>query len=148
MKETNLTASVIISFAEKLEDNSSKFYEKLAQKYGKESFLCFAKESKKNKILITRTYQETISDALEACFIKGLDLSNSIIARNLTQDMSFADALKTAIELEEKAVKFYVDVAERTKSLLATIPMVFRRIAENRKSRNQELKALLQDILR
>jgi len=146
MEEPNVTAAAIVNFAEKLEDNSSKFYEKLAQKYGKESFLSFAKESRKNKILITRTYQETISDALEACFIKGLNLSDNTITTTLTEDMSFEDALKMAIELEEKAVKFYIDIAERTKSLLATVPMAFRRIAENRKSRNHELNLLLKTL--
>jgi len=148
MEEPNVTCAAIISFAEKFEDNSSDFYEKLAERYakGKEKFLSFSKESKKNKILITRTYQETISDALEACFIKGLNLSDITITTSLAEDMSFLDALKMAIELEDKAAKFYIDVAERTKSLLATIPMAFRRVAKNRKNRKHELNSLLDSL--
>jgi len=124
------TCSAIISFAQKLEDNSSKFYEALAAKStkGEEAFLAFAKESRKNKLLVTRTYQETITDALEACFIQ-IDLSDYLAEMTLEEDMSYLDALKMAIKLEEKASNFYLDVAERSKSLLATIPRAFRKVA-------------------
>ena len=70
MEVTNTTAS-IISFAENLEDKSSEFYEHLSQLYPekREVFLDFIKENNKNKKQIVRTYQETISDALEASFV-------------------------------------------------------------------------------
>ena len=138
------TCSAIISFAEKLEDNSSKFYEESAEKYieGKETFLAFAKESRKNKVLVTRTYQETISDALEACFIQ-ITLSDYPAGMTLKEGMSYLNALKMAIELEEKANKFYSDAAERSKSLLATIPRAFKKAAENRNNRKLKLKTML-----
>ena len=141
MEEPNVTASAIISFAERLEDASSRFYEELAEKYaqGKETFLSFSKESRKNKVLVIRTYQENITDALEACFIKGLNLSDYLAETTLTEGMSYSDALKAAIELEEKASKFYSDAAELSKSLLATIPMTFRKVAERRNNRKLKL---------
>jgi len=149
MEEPNVTASAIISFAEKLEDNSSKFYEELAGKFveGKEMFLSFARESKKNKVLVIRTYQETITDALEACFIKGLNLSDYLAEMSLKEGMSYSNALKMAIELEEKASKFYLDVVERAKSLLATIPSAFRKVAERRNNRKLKLKSLLESSM-
>jgi len=138
------TCSAIISFAEKLEDNSSKFYEELAEKYteGKETFLAFAKEGRMNKVLVTRTYQETITDAIEACFIQ-INLSDYLAETTWKEGMSYRDALKRAIELEEKASKFYLDAAERTKSLLATIPRAFRKVAERRNNHKLKLKSLL-----
>ncbi len=141
------TCSAIISFAEKLELSSSKFYEELAEKAveNKETFLAFAKECKKNKVLLTRTYQETITDALEACFIQ-IDLGNYLTETTLREGMNYVDALKTAIKLEEKASRFYSDVAERSKSLLATIPNAFRRVAERRKNRKENLKSLLEKL--
>jgi len=147
--EEPTTASAIISFAEKLEGNSSNFYEELAEMYvqDRETFLAFADESKKNKVLVTRTYQETITDAIEACFsFKGVNLSDYLTQTTLTKGMSYSDALKTAIELEEKAVKFYSDVAERSKSLLATIPRAFRKVAERRNDRKLKLKSLLDKL--
>jgi len=146
MEEPNATASAIINFAEKLEESSLSFYEKLAEKSveNKGVFLSFAEESKRNRVLVTRTYQETITDALEACFsFKGLNLSNYFAKTNLTEDLSFPEALRIAIELEDKSSKFYSDVAEMSKSLLATIPMALRKVAERRNSRKLILKSLL-----
>ena len=149
MEEPNVTASAIISFAEKLEDDSSKFYKQLAEKYmeNKELFLSFAEEGRKNKLLVTRTYQETITDALEACFIKGINLNDYIVDTTLAEDANYSTALKMAIELEEKAGKFYLDTAERSESLLATIPRAFRKVAERRNNRKLKLKSLLESLI-
>lgn len=144
--EKPTTASAIIAFAEKLEDDSSKFYRDLAGRYtqNKEMFLAFAKENEKNKVQVTRTYQETITDALEACFsFKGLNLNDYITGTSLKEFTGYSDALTKAIELEEKASKFYSDVAELCKSLLATIPMAFRKISERRNNRKPTLELLL-----
>jgi rubrerythrin len=148
MEEPNVTASTIISFAEKLEDDSSKFYKQLAEKHveNKELFLSFAEESMKNKVLVTRTYQETITDALEACFIKGINLNDYISKTTLAEDANYSTALKMAVELEEKAGKFYLDTAERSESLLATIPRAFRKVAERRNNRKLKLKSLLESL--
>lgn len=72
-----VTTSDVIGFIERLEDDSSKLYYEMAEKYPcqKDIFLKYAEECEKSKILVTRTYQETITDALEACFsFKGLEL--------------------------------------------------------------------------
>jgi len=143
---TEVTASAIISFAEKLEDLSSKFYINLTERFveDREIFLSFAKESEKNRILVTRTYQETITDALEACFsFKGLNLNDYLIDTTLAENKDYSVTLKTAIELEEKAIKFYLDVANRSESLLAMIPRALRKAAEVRKKRMQKLQSLL-----
>lgn len=149
MEEPNVTASAIISFAEKLEDDSSKFYKQLAEKYmeNKELFLSFAEEGRKNKVLVTRTYQETITDALEACFIKGINLNDYISETTLAEDANYSTALKMAIELEEKAGKFYLNIAERFESLLATISRAFRKVAERRNNRKLKLKSLLESLI-
>jgi rubrerythrin len=144
MERTVATASAVVSFAEKLEDQTSGFYQELAKKFAddKETFDSFAKESEKGKVLVVRTYRETITDAIEACYsFEGLNLDDYYV--KLFASGNRADSLKTAIQLEDKAIKFYTDVAERSKSLLATIPMVFERIAKSRKSRKLKLELLL-----
>ena len=146
MGELIATASAIINLAEKFEDNASNFYQKLAQKFekNKATFLSFAEESKKNKVLVVRTYRETITDALEACFsFEGLNPNDYIAKASLGEDTSFSEALRMAIELEDKASKFYIKVADLSKNLLATIPSAFRKVAERRNSRKQALKSLL-----
>jgi rubrerythrin len=146
-----VTASVIVSFAEKLEDSSSTFYERLAERFveSKEIFLTFAKESEKNKTSVVRTYRETITDALEAGFsFEGLDIRDYEAETTLTEDVSYSEALGIAIELEEKACKFYSDVAERSQSLLATIPRAFSRVAKRRSDRKLKLQSLLDENIR
>jgi rubrerythrin len=145
MEEPSVTASAIISFAQDVEDNSSAFYEGLARRFpnDKKTFLAFAQESRKNKTLIVRTYQETITDALEACFsFESLNLADYAIETMLPEDANWTDALGVAIELEDRARAFYLDVAEQSESLLATIPQVFKRVARKRDKRKLELRSL------
>ncbi|MBC8235169.1 hypothetical protein H8E77_36960 [bacterium] len=146
MENLNVTASAIISFTEKLEDSSSAFYGDLAERWSenKETFLNFVKESGKNKTSIVRTYRETITDALEAGFsFEGLHLRDYAVETTLSEDANYTDDLGIAVELEEKACKFYLDVAECSKSLLATIPRAFKRVAKRRDARKLELQSML-----
>ena len=146
MGEPIATASAIISLVERLEDNATDFYQKLAQKYpkNKETFLAYAEESKKNKVLVVRTYRETITDALEACFsFEGLNQKDYETKASLDENAGFSEALKMAIELEDKASKFYIKVADLSKNLLATIPTAFRKVAQRRDNRKQALISLL-----
>ena len=140
------TASEAVSFAKELETESAKFYENLAQRYaeGKDIFLSFAKENNKNIVQTERAYFGVISDALEGCFsFKGIDTDNYSIETTLSEGRSYADALNMAVALEEKIVKFYLDAAEVSKSLMADVPQAFERIAKKRNERILKLKSLL-----
>jgi rubrerythrin len=146
MEDVHVTTSTIISFSDRLEEGSAKFYEELAARFAEhqDTFLAWAKDSRKNKVLVTRTYQETITDALEAGFcFEGLNLRDYAFEKTLPAGASYAEALKKALALEEKAQKFYLDVAERSQALLATIPRAFRRVAETRGRRKTGLQAMM-----
>ena len=141
----HLTASSIISYVQDLEDRSAAFYGDLAKRFEQHGdvFLKAAAESKKNKVAVVRTYQETITDALEACFsFEGLDLASYTVDTALPEDISSGEALEVALALEDAAVRFYVEVAERSQALLATIPRAFRRVARKRSKRKDELQDL------
>lgn len=146
MGKSTLTASAIMSFAEKLEDDSSAFYEKMARRFdeGKEVFLGFAKDSNKNKTHLVRTYQETISDALEATFsFEGVKLDDYDFESALAQDSSFKEAIKMALDIEESVSKLYSQIAAQAQSLLATIPGAFSRVAKKRSARKELLQTML-----
>ena len=146
MENVSLTASAIISFTEELEDESSAFYTALAERWpeNKETFQAFSKGGAKHKTWVVRTYQETISDALEASYaFEGMSLADYAVETTLAEDADYADALKMALALEEKACAFYLDVARRSESLLATIPSAFKRVAKKRGKRKPKLKSLL-----
>ncbi len=142
------TASEAISFSRELEGESAKFYANLAQKYadGKEEFLSFARENDKNITQVQRTYYGVISDAIEGCYsFKGIDTDDYSIETKLPEGVSYADALSMAVVLEEKIVKFYVDAARVSKSLMADVPRVFEKIAKKRNERILKLKSLFKE---
>ena len=144
-EQTSVTAAEVITSAQKLEDASAALYEVLAGKCieHSERFLAYARDSRKNKVLVTRTYQETISDALEACYcFEGLRMADFAFNTQGASKAGYAETLQMALELEEQAIRFYLDVAKRSQSLLATIPQAFKRVAQKRNERKLELQSL------
>ena len=145
MKGSQLTASAIISFAEDLESRSSAFYEKLGERFAqhRDTFMRFARECEKSKALVTRTYRETISDALEAGFaFEGLEPRDYVVDLGLSERASLSGALAISLDLEATAIDFYLQAAERSQSLLATLPRAFARAARRRRRRRDQLESL------
>jgi len=142
------TAAEVLTLAKKLENESAKFYENLAQRYteGKEISLSFAKENSKYIVQVERAYYEVITDAIEGCFsFEGIDTDNYSIETELLEGTSYSDALRMAIALEEKIIKFYLDTAKVSKSLMADVPRAFEMIAKKRNERIPKLKSLLKE---
>lgn len=139
------TASAVISFAKSLEDESARFYQSLAQRYtqGKDIFLSFAIENKKNIVQIERAYYGVITDAIESCFAFDIEPDAYAVKTTLAGAASYPDALGKAIELEEKIGRFYSDAAEQSKSLMADVPRAFMLIAGKRSDRGAKLRSLL-----
>ena len=134
-----------MSFSERLEEQSAAFYEKLAQQFEeqRETFLRFAKECRKNKIHLVRTYQETISDALEATFsFETLELPQIDFESLMGEDAGFNEVVEGAAAIEIQVSECYDQVAEQAQSLLATIPRAFNRVAKARRSRSEILLSL------
>ena len=145
MSEQRITAAVIISLSERLESDSARFYQDLAERFPEQrrTFEGYVKEASSNSTTIVRTYQETVTDALETNYsFEGMTLPSyeSLVA--LSPDATLAQAAAQAVQLEELAVAFYQDVAERSKALLATIPGAFKRAARKRSARIATLQKL------
>jgi hypothetical protein len=141
------TASAVISFVTRSEEDTAKFYEHLAAKYakGKEAFLTFSKENRKNRVTVERAYYGVISDALEACFSfkEGLDPETYSVGTGLAEDASYADALKSAIEKEQRIQKLYLESAKLSEGLMADVTRVFKVMARKREDRLAKLNALV-----
>jgi rubrerythrin len=139
------TASEVISFTRKLEEDSARFYEDLAQqaKKDEETLLSLARENRKNIIQVERAYYGVITDALEGCFAFNINLDEYAFQAELSEKASYAEALAGAIAMEEKIKKFYSDAAEQSKSLMADVPRAFAMIAKKRDGRISRLKSLL-----
>lgn len=138
------TTSEGITLAKKLENDSAAFYESLAQKYSKdaETFLAFAKDNKKNIQQTERVYFGVITDAIEGSYAFNLETDDYTIDIKLKVSAEYADALKQAIKLEEKIIKYYSDAAEQSRPLMADIPRAFDLIARKRRSRLEKLGSL------
>jgi len=139
------TASEIVKFAGELEEKSANFYEKMAERFPerKDIFLSFAKENRKCKKMVQRAYSEVVSDALETGFsFEGMESEEYLIETNFFQNENVRLLLNKALEMEKKIQKFYLDAAEKSKSLLADVPRVFERIGEKREERKHKIKDL------
>lgn len=139
------TASAAISFAKKLEEDSARFYEDLSQRYAqyKDVFLSLVKENRKNAAQVQRAYYEVITDAIEGCFAFKINPDKYTFKTEMAEETSYSDALEKTVEIEGKIIKFYLDAAEQSKSLLADVPRAFAMIARKRDSRISMLKSLL-----
>ena len=145
MSEGPLTAAAIISYSTDLEARSQAFYESLAERFAGQqaAFAGFAKDCAKSSTTVVRTYQETITDALEAGFsFEGIVLSSYAADVDLPEGIDLEQAVSKAVALEKKAIAFYQDVAEASESLLATIPRAFKRVARTRRRRVDKLRAM------
>jgi len=141
------TTSAVISFVTRSEEETATFYEQLAAMYpkGKDAFLAFSKENRKNKVTVERAYYGVISDALEACysFKDGLNPESYTVEAGLAEGASYADALKAAIEKERRIQQLYLESAKLSEGLMADVTRVFKLMAKKRDDRLAKLNALV-----
>jgi hypothetical protein len=145
MSEQQITAAAIISYSTDLEARSAAFYQALSERFAGQqaTFAGFSKDCAKSSTTVVRTYQETVTDALETGYsFEGIALSDYVIDTDLPQGIALAGAVTKALALEERAIAFYDDVAVASESLLATIPRAFSRVARTRRRRKDKLQAL------
>lgn len=130
--------------AKQLEEELAKFYEELAQRYaqGRDVFLAFARENRKNIVQIERAYYGVITDAIEGCYAFNMESDDYVLKTKLAKDAGYTGALNTALELEKMVIKFYNDAAEQSKSLMADVPRTFQLVARKRNERLAKLAAL------
>jgi hypothetical protein len=144
MSEQPLTASAIISFSTDLEERSATFYRELGKRFAAHAatFAGFAEECAKSSVQVSRTYQETVTDALETGYsFSGLSLQDYEADTVLPEGIDLGQAVSQALALEHKAAAFYQDAAT-TASLLATIPRAFNRAAKVHRRRQEALGSL------
>lgn len=138
------TASGVISFVRKIESDEAEFYEKLSRRYdqGKDVFLAFAKENKKNVTEVERAYYSVITDAIEGCFSFDMDTDLYTFDNDPDTPADYRGILDKALQIEEKIVRFYTDAAEQSDKLMADVPRMFKLIARKRNNRLSKLKSL------
>lgn len=145
MKTYNPTTSGVISYIESLEDHSAEFYQKLADRFSEYSslFAGFVRESKLNKVMIIRTYRETITDALETGYsFEDLNLEDVLPKDIWNEKQDLAKAVEGSLDLERAVSVLYDDLANMSKDHLSTVTVAFEKVGLKRKARVPILETL------
>ena len=105
----------IIQFAIDKEIRSYDFYVKASQvaRYSgaRELFIDFSKEEEKHRKLLEDLSVEKI-DQLRIERVPDLKISDYMVDVEFQPDLSYADILRKAMKMEEKALKLYTDMRE------------------------------------
>ena len=141
------TSSAVIAFAGRLEEQSAVFYDHLAAAYPARAawFLDRARENRKNKARIERSYYGVITDAIEGSFTFDLAVDDYTLDPGLPAD--YREALAKAAGMEDRIIRFYREAARQSRALLADIPGVLGLIAKKREARVAELASLAEETL-
>jgi len=81
---------------------------------------------------------------IEGCFAFNLNPEDYQVKAAPSKDASYSNALKEAVAMEEKILKFYGVAAEQSKHLMADVPRNFTLVAKKRNERIPKLKELLE----
>jgi hypothetical protein len=145
MSDISPTAATVIAFAEKLEEQTAACYGALVTRFPEQAgqFERFAKRAARTQMEVVRTYRETVSDALETNFAFGdVDLNTFRGCWDAPEGDDLVTVVASLLQMERLAEAFYSEMAERSESLLATIPSAFRRAAKVRAQRMTRLKRM------
>ncbi len=107
----------ILDFAMNSEQEAVDFYTELADKQRnrqiRELFLEFAQEEVSHKARLQKIKEEQLFD-LQTEPVTDLKISDYVVSRKPSPELSYADALVLAMKKEKAAFKLYTALAERT----------------------------------
>jgi hypothetical protein len=110
----------ILNFAEEIESQDQEFYEIAAGNPAcsgyKSMFEQFAADAKKNVKTVQRTRRENVTEMILEP-IKGFVRAPFCEVCETAPDMSADEALATARRLEDRAVRYYTEAAQKIKAL-------------------------------
>jgi len=137
----------IMGFAAELEASDKAFYEAAAANpvcaQYKDLLEALAGEEKKNEKNMLRARREHVTEmVLEP--ITDFNSEPYESDRELTTDMDLEQIVARALELEEKAQRFYRQAAEKTKGL-AEISRVLAKTGQKRALHNARLEGIFRD---
>ena len=140
------TFGALLAFAIGLEERVARFYLEAADNHEcaaiRETLLTFARQNDSRRKLLVVTRQEHVTEmVLEP--ITDLHRGDYEVESNAPRGMSCTQVLSQAIEMENRAQRFYSDAAAKAKDLLAGVVRSFRRLAREKQRRSQELDGLL-----
>jgi hypothetical protein len=134
------TASEVISLTRRLEDETGRFYEKLASAgRNPQPWYDYVKENGQNVKNVERAYNDVISDALEGGF--AFDIEADDFELRLPEPLPLPAVVREAIDIETRLAGLYTIAAQQSQSLLPDVSRAMVVIARKRRTRIESLTA-------
>ena len=135
----------ILTFAAQLEELDSAFYSAAAANPNcaphKTLFADFAAKEKKNEKNVLRARRENVTEMILEP-IRDFTRDPFVADREGAENMSLENVLDAAVKIEEKAVAFYTQAAEKIKAL-PEIARVLKTLSKKRSQNLESLKSLV-----
>ena len=138
----------IMDYAIDKEKEAAAFYEEASKKEkysgAKETFESFAKEERKHQDMLEGFSKENI-EHYKIEKIPDLKRSDYLVDMEYESGMPYADILRLAMKREEKALKFYTDFSERTRT--QEHKKLFEVLAQEESKHKLRLETLFDDYM-
>jgi rubrerythrin len=150
-KEMNFkTIEEIFEYAINKEKEAERFYQEASERESfsgtRELFREFALEERGHvKMLENISKKKESLEGFKEKNIPDLKISDAMVELTYEPDMSYDDILRIAIKREEKALKFYTDLAETAEA--EALIKVFRVLGQEEAKHKLRLETLLDDYL-
>ena len=138
----------IIKFAIEKEIEAAAFYEEASQQEpyagAKETLESFAKEEKKHRVMLEDFLkgERNFSD-YKFKWIPDMKRSNYLVDLEYKKGMPYSDILRLAMKREEKALKLYNELLEKTDD--KSLAKVFKMLCQEEAKHKQILETLYDD---
>ncbi len=134
----------ILNFAEQIETEDRNFYTAAAANDAcadyHDLFGQFAKDAAKNIQNIQRTRRENVTEMILEQ-IRGFTRDSFIVSSEGADRMDAAQALETARSLEERALRYYTEAAEKLKAL-SEVARTLKLVGKKHRAHLEKLKEL------
>jgi rubrerythrin len=140
----------IIKFAIEKEKEAAAFYEEASGQEiysgAKETFESFAQEEKKHRAMLEDFLkgERNISE-YKFTWIPDMKRSDYLVDLKYEKGMPYSDILRLAMKREEKALKLYNELAEKTDE--GSLTKVFQMLAQEEAKHKLKLETLYDDLM-
>lgn len=138
------TFTMVLRFTLQLEDQTTQFYRDAALSIkfiqAKDLFAKLAENSQKRKRELEKTARESVDHSLLEP-VSGLFEETYAVKTTYSEEMSAADILTMAKQLEDRMQKFYLEAGEKIK-FISNVSRVYKRYAQDRAKSIEALQSL------
>lgn len=137
------TTSQLLSQHQAIEEKQAKLYKELAKKHPEQAhvFEKLAKDSLRHRDMALRAYREGVTDAFEVGFLANPLNPDDYVLKEPMGDLS--EDAGIMISNMEVVIRFCVDAANNTSTLLPDVPETFERLVKRKKRGIEPLKEIV-----